>query len=293
MPRSAWSHSRAKQSSMLLPALAGRRVMPPAPVPTSPPSTSRPSSSAAARELSAHLRPPIDFRLADAERLPFADAQFDAVISTFGVMFAADQAQAARELGRVCRPGGRLVLTSWAPDGAVAAFFTLLGRYAVTPPPPSSPLAWGNPDACRTAARTLFRAYFRARRQQRLSRQRGCHLGVVCPWLRPIAPAARPAGPKPAGGAAPGGRGLPPSLCDRCRPPCQARVSVHCWSPPVEVRCVSWRQIYSLNRIGANLNFGGRDEKIGESKLDQVLPERNSSARATMSAFMRSLASAC
>ena len=99
----------------------------------------------AAQELSAHMRPPIDFRLADAERLPFADAQFDAVISTFGVMFAADQARAARELGRVCRPGGRLVLTSWAPDGAVAAFFTLLGRYAVAPPPPSSPLAWGNP----------------------------------------------------------------------------------------------------------------------------------------------------
>ena len=104
-----------------------------------------PELLAAARELSAHVQPPIEFRLADAERLPFGDGQFDAVISTFGVMFATDQAQAARELGRVCRPGGRLALTAWAPDGAVAAFFGLLGRYAATPPPPSSPLAWGDP----------------------------------------------------------------------------------------------------------------------------------------------------
>jgi ubiquinone/menaquinone biosynthesis C-methylase UbiE len=78
---------------------------------------------AAARELSAHVRPPIDFRQADAERLPFGDGAFDGVTSTFGIMFAFDQAQAAAELARACRPGGRLTLTTWAPAGAVAQFF--------------------------------------------------------------------------------------------------------------------------------------------------------------------------
>ena len=99
---------------------------------------------AAARALSTHATPAIDFRLADAERLPFGDGAFDAVISTFGVMFAGDQAQAANELARVCRPGGRLVLATWAPDGAVAAFFGVLGRHDPAPPPAASPLAWGD-----------------------------------------------------------------------------------------------------------------------------------------------------
>src|SRR5262245_6874714 len=99
----------------------------------------------AAHELSAHVRPPIDYRQADAERLPFEDGAFDGIISTFGVMFAVDQAQAAVELGRVCRPGGRLALTTWAPAGAVAVFFGIIGRHSDAPPPPSSPLAWGDP----------------------------------------------------------------------------------------------------------------------------------------------------
>ncbi len=72
---------------------------------------------AAARELSAHVRPPIKFHLGDAERLPFADGTFDGVISTFGVMFAADQAQAAVELGRVCRSGAALC---WRPGSRKA-----------------------------------------------------------------------------------------------------------------------------------------------------------------------------
>lgn len=100
---------------------------------------------AAACELSAHIRPPITFRLADAERLPFADGAFDGVISTFGVMFAGGQMQAAAELGRVCRPDSRLVLATWTPEGSVADFFGILGRYSDAPAPPASPLAWGDP----------------------------------------------------------------------------------------------------------------------------------------------------
>lgn len=100
---------------------------------------------AAAREISAHVRPAIEFRKADAEHLPFDNGAFDGVISTFGVMFAFNQAQAAAEMGRVCRPGGRLVLTTWAPAGAVAQFFTIIAQHSDTPPPPSPPLAWGDP----------------------------------------------------------------------------------------------------------------------------------------------------
>src|SRR5262249_42236901 len=74
----------------------------------------------AAGDLSRHIRPPIEFRLANAQQLPFDDGAFDGVISTFGVMFATDQAVAAAELARVCRSGGRLVLATWAPNGAVA-----------------------------------------------------------------------------------------------------------------------------------------------------------------------------
>jgi SAM-dependent methyltransferase len=99
----------------------------------------------AAKELSGHVRPSINFQLGDAEQLPFPDASFDGVISTFGVIFAQDQQQAARELGRVVRKGGRLVLATWRPDGSVAKFLGVIARHSDAPPPPASPLAWGDP----------------------------------------------------------------------------------------------------------------------------------------------------
>lgn len=98
----------------------------------------------AARALSGECRPPIDYRVADAECLPFTDGEFDKVISTFGVMFAPDPMRAALELGRVCRKGGRLCLATWTPDGSVARFFAMLGTYRKAPPPPASPLLWGD-----------------------------------------------------------------------------------------------------------------------------------------------------
>jgi SAM-dependent methyltransferase len=99
----------------------------------------------AGKALSAHLRPRIAFEVADAENLPFPDASFDGVISTFGVMFAQKHLRAAGELGRVCRKGGRLALAVWAPQGAVADLFTVISKYSSAPPPPASPLAWGDP----------------------------------------------------------------------------------------------------------------------------------------------------
>lgn len=98
----------------------------------------------AAKELSAHVRPAIDFQLGDAEHLPFPDASFDGVISTFGVIFAHNERQAARELGRVVRKGGRLVLATWRPDGSVAKFLGVIARHSDAPSL-VSPLAWGDP----------------------------------------------------------------------------------------------------------------------------------------------------
>ena len=79
----------------------------------------------------------------DAEALPFPDASFDAVTSVFGSMFAPDQAQAAAELLRVCRPGGTIALASWTPEGFIGEVF--LTQAAHVPPPAGlpSPLLWG------------------------------------------------------------------------------------------------------------------------------------------------------
>ena len=108
-----------------------------------------PALLGAAGALSAHCTPAIDYQLADAEDLPFADGQFDKVISTFGVMFSADHARAARELARVCRKGGRLCLATWTPDGGVARFFAVVGAHSKAAAPPASPLLWGDPKHVR------------------------------------------------------------------------------------------------------------------------------------------------
>ncbi len=83
------------------------------------------------------------FQVADAEELPFADASFDAVLSTFGVMFSPDQERAASELARVCRPGGRIGLANWTPDSLVGEMFKVLGRQLPPPPGVRSPALWG------------------------------------------------------------------------------------------------------------------------------------------------------
>ncbi len=103
----------------------------------------------AARQLSTGFSPAIDYRLADAEALPFGDANFDGVISTFGVMFAGDHGAAAKEIARVAKPGSKLALATWVPSGAVAEFFGLIARHANAPAPEQSPLLWGEPDHVR------------------------------------------------------------------------------------------------------------------------------------------------
>lgn len=84
----------------------------------------------------------IEFSEGDAEALPFVDADFDVVLSTFGVMFTANQERAAAELLRVCRPGGRIGLANWTPEGFVGQLFKAVAAQ-VPPPPIPSPLRWG------------------------------------------------------------------------------------------------------------------------------------------------------
>jgi SAM-dependent methyltransferase len=87
----------------------------------------------------------IHFQEADAENLPFGDASFDAVLSTFGVMFAPNQEQAARELARVCKPGGRIGLANWTPAGFIGQVFKLIGKYVPPAPGVKSAALWGTP----------------------------------------------------------------------------------------------------------------------------------------------------
>ncbi|GAB3764999.1 class I SAM-dependent methyltransferase [Ramlibacter monticola] len=85
----------------------------------------------------------IDFHEADAEALPFDDASFDAVLSTFGCMFTPNPPRAAAEMLRVCRPGGRIALANWTPDGFIGQVFGVIGKYVPPPAGVSSPAQWG------------------------------------------------------------------------------------------------------------------------------------------------------
>ncbi len=89
---------------------------------------------------------PVTFTEGDAEALTFPDASFDAVLSTLGVMFAPDQERTAAELLRVCRPGGRIGLANWTPDGFVGQMFKVIGRHLPPPPGVSSPALWGTEE---------------------------------------------------------------------------------------------------------------------------------------------------
>jgi ubiquinone/menaquinone biosynthesis C-methylase UbiE len=100
----------------------------------------------------------IDYQLADAESLPFETGAFDAIVSTYGVMFATRQEAAAAELARVCRKGGRIALTTWTPDGNVFGMFQVMKRYMPAPPTPAprSPFEWGRTERIRELLESTF-----------------------------------------------------------------------------------------------------------------------------------------
>jgi len=85
----------------------------------------------------------IEFKVADAENLPFDNNSFDVVLSTFGVMFTPNQDKAAAELMRVCRPKGKIGLANWTPDGFIGQVFKTLGKYLPPPAGAKSPALWG------------------------------------------------------------------------------------------------------------------------------------------------------
>jgi ubiquinone/menaquinone biosynthesis C-methylase UbiE len=86
----------------------------------------------------------VTFEVADAEDLPFVDGSFDVVLSTFGVMFTPSHERAAAELLRVCRPGGRIALANWTPDGFIGMLFKTIGKYVPPAPGMKSPALWGS-----------------------------------------------------------------------------------------------------------------------------------------------------
>jgi SAM-dependent methyltransferase len=86
------------------------------------------------------------FQEADAENLPFADNEFDAVLSTFGVMFTPNQARSSSELFRVCRPGGKIGLANWTPASFVGQIFKVVGKYLPPPAGLNPPSLWGTEE---------------------------------------------------------------------------------------------------------------------------------------------------
>jgi SAM-dependent methyltransferase len=102
------------------------------------------------RERAAVERLEIEFVEGDVQDLPFADAEFDVTMSIFGAMFAPDQEKTAAELLRVTKPGGRIGMANWAPDGGVGQMFMTVAKHTGGPPPGMvPPVLWGTEDRLR------------------------------------------------------------------------------------------------------------------------------------------------
>jgi ubiquinone/menaquinone biosynthesis C-methylase UbiE len=95
------------------------------------------------RERAAAERLDVEFVEGDAAELPFGEAEFDVVMSIYGAMFAPEQERTAAELLRVCKPGGRIGMGNWVPDGAVGRMFMTVAKHAPPPPGVKPPLVWG------------------------------------------------------------------------------------------------------------------------------------------------------
>jgi ubiquinone/menaquinone biosynthesis C-methylase UbiE len=103
-----------------------------------------------AREKGADAMVEVDWIVGDAQALPFETDSFDRVISIFGHMFAPDHRAAAAELKRVCRPGGRIAIACWSPEGTIGKMFQRMSQFA--PPPPEGaqpPVLWGTEEHVR------------------------------------------------------------------------------------------------------------------------------------------------
>jgi SAM-dependent methyltransferase len=113
-----------------------------------------------AKERAASAGLAIDYRAGDCENLEgVADATFDVVSSTVGIMFAPDHEATARELARVVKPGGRIGLANWTAEGGVGGMFRLMAPFQAAPPP-SSPFDWGNESRVRELLGDAFELQF-------------------------------------------------------------------------------------------------------------------------------------
>ena len=99
-----------------------------------------------ARERASDAMVEIDFVEGDAQELPFEDASFDRVLSTFGHMFAPDHARTAAEMKRVLRPGGTIAFACWTPEGAIARQFRTIAELVPPPPGTQPPALWGTEE---------------------------------------------------------------------------------------------------------------------------------------------------
>jgi len=95
----------------------------------------------------------IQFDEGDAENLPYDDAAFDVVVSMFGAMFAPRPELVAAELVRVCRPGGKIAMANWTPEGFIGQMFKVTGKHVPPPPNMPSPLKWGDEETVRERMR--------------------------------------------------------------------------------------------------------------------------------------------
>ncbi|SLN48692.1 class I SAM-dependent methyltransferase [Ruegeria meonggei] len=86
----------------------------------------------------------VTYKVADAEDLPFEDQMFDAVVSTFGVMFTPNQQQSAAELQRVVKPGGKIGMANWTPESFIGQLFKTIGKHVPPPAGVNSPALWGS-----------------------------------------------------------------------------------------------------------------------------------------------------
>ena len=129
----------------------------------------------------------VDFREGDAEKIPLADGAFDVATSTFGVMFTADHAKAARELIRVVRKGGKIGLASWTPEGLIGRMFQLIGKFLPPAPGVASPSTWGTEARLRELFGNSIQELRTTRREQSF-RYRSFEqwLEVMSTWYGPM-----------------------------------------------------------------------------------------------------------
>lgn len=141
----------------------------------------------------------VSFQVADAEALPFADASFDAVVSTFGVMFAPDQGRAAAEMVRVCRPGGRIGLANWTPQGFIGQLFKVVGAHVPPPPGVQPPSLWGTEARLQELFGDAVASMDVTRRLFNFRYRSAAHfVEVFRTWYGPVHKAFAALGPEPA-----------------------------------------------------------------------------------------------